>query len=48
MGLPSGSVATTGNFSEAVGVLDAAEQRRLLAIYDQLVNASSRSEEMMV
>ncbi len=41
MGLQSGSVTTTANFSEAVEPLDADDEKRLLAIYDQLVNASS-------
>ncbi len=39
MGLRSGSVATA-NLSEAVEVLDADDEKRLLTIYDQLVNAS--------
>ncbi len=40
MGLQSGSVATIANFSGAVEVLDADDDKRLLTIYDQLVNAS--------
>ena len=39
MGLWSGSVSTA-NFSEAVEVHDADDEKRLLTIYDQLVNAS--------
>jgi hypothetical protein len=41
MGLQSGSVSTTANFSEAVELLDSDDEKRLLTIYDQLVNASS-------
>lgn len=41
MGLQSGPVTTTANFSEVVKPLDADDEKRLLTIYDQLVIASS-------
>jgi hypothetical protein len=40
MCLQSGSVATTADLNEAVEVLDADDEKRLLTIYDQLANAS--------
>ena len=48
MGLQSGSVATTANFSEAVEVLDADDEKRLLGIYDPLVKCEPRFQEMTI
>jgi|HubBroStandDraft_1064217.scaffolds.fasta_scaffold03661_7 hypothetical protein len=41
MGLQSGSASTTASFSEAVEPLNADDEKRLLTIYNQLVNAGS-------
>jgi hypothetical protein len=48
MGRQSGSVATTANFSEAVEVLDADDEKRLLGIYDQRVKCEPRFQEMTI